>query len=475
VTDEWKQKISQVVWVSYASPSAVPDRGIQATPVAIRHDVAVLRSAGFTGLVTYGGSKSFVREAVASAESLGFEGLILGVWDPGSGEELDAVAAEADSPIVLGYCVGNEGYIRRYSRDVLLQAIDDLRSRTGKPVTTTEESDDYIDEDVHSIGDWVFPNTHAYFHGRSDPDRAVRWTVGAFKELRRLSGRFVWLKEVGLPTMGDSAKPLSEAAQERFYVMLAKTPVVFTHFEGYDQPWKRPGTVEPNWGIFRANRAPKELGQRLLARGALPRPQLAWRDVAPVDARPVAGGGGGRERSYVYEDSDSPRNHFSPTAYDGDCGDIRVDPAFEEDPYRGKSCIQVVYKTEGRAPNECAYAPPCKWASLSWRHPPHNKGKDKRFAAKGVNLSGYRRLVFWARAETNCRMQFFVGGVDERYGDSLAYPRNLLADLSETWQRFEIDLADADLRHIITGLGWVTNWDLNPAGVTFYLDEVYFE
>lgn len=72
-------------------------------------------------------------------------------------------------------------------------------------------------------------------------------------------------------------------------------------------------------------------------------------------------------------------------------------------------------------------------------------------------------------------MQFEVGGIIGPYGDSLAFPRSINAKLTTDWQEFEIDLDGADLTHIIGGFAWVTNWDTNPHGATFYLDDIRFE
>jgi hypothetical protein len=53
--------------------------------------------------------------------------------------------------------------------------------------------------------------------------------------------------------------------------------------------------------------------------------------------------------------------------------------------------------------------------------------------------------------------------------------RRTVAPLSEQWREFSIDLAGADLRHIIGGFCWATNWDTNLQGATFYLDDIRFE
>ncbi len=182
-----------------------------------------------------------------------------------------------------------------------------------------------------------------------------------------------------------------------------------------------------------------------------------------------------KTKFYVYQDANSPDNHYKPTGYMGDIGDIQMNEAFEGNPHSGKTSIQVVYKPKGNGPNTCKYSPPCKWAGVYWQEPPNNWGTDKALEGKGFNLSKYNRLVFWARADKKSKIEFKVGGISKPYGDSLAYARSTKANLTQAWQEFKIDLEGADLKHIIGGFAWATNWNNNPDGVTFYLDDIRFE
>ena len=180
-------------------------------------------------------------------------------------------------------------------------------------------------------------------------------------------------------------------------------------------------------------------------------------------------------RFYVYEDASSSNNHYEPTGYMGDVGDIRIVKNYEKNPHSGPESLQIVYSAKGTGPSECPYRGPCKWAGVYWQQPTNNWGKDQVSKAKGWDLSSYNRLLFAARAEKPATIEFKVGGIDAPYGDSLKDGRRKVAKLTEAWQEFEIDLTGADLRHIIGGFSWVTNWDTNPQGVTFYLDDVRFE
>ena len=450
----WLEEVSSIVWVAYSPPEADPDNGVEVSSESIREDLAVLHQAGFTGLVTYGSSGVLGRELPTLAQLRGFQGLIMGIWDPFNQEEIAAVEAAADLPIILGFCVGNEGLYKRYEMSDLSVVIQELREATGKPVATTEEIDDYSDENLIQLGDWVFPNAHPYFHNQLDPDAAVRWTQSAYDDLKRRTDQFVMFKEVGLPTSGDPEGSLSEASQERYYQRLVDTDVQFVYFEAFDQLWKTHLPIESHWGIFYSDRTPKLLGWQLMGKEPSPTPEPAF---------------------YIYRDAGSPDNHYRPTGYMGDVGDIHINEAFDGSSHSGQTSIRVVYDAEGKGQNECPYSPPCKWAGVYWQEPLNNWGRDAFWEGKGFDLSDYNRLVFWAKADRACVIEFKVGGINEPYGDSLVYPRSIYANLSEDWQEFEIELEGADLKHIIGGFVWVTNWDTNPGGVTFYLDTVRFE
>ncbi len=258
----WQQKVSSIRWVAYSPPSSNPNQNIEATIEAIGKDLAVLRQAGFAGLVTYGSSARMGHDLPTLAQSAGFQGLIMGIWDPTNQVEIANTEAAAKLPITLGFCIGNEGLGTRYGMAVLSKAIDSLRKATKKPVTTTEEIDDYSDKALLQLGDWVFPNAHPYFHNHLDPDAAVQWTQATYDDIVRRAGRFVMFKEVGLPTAGDSG--LSEESQMRYYQELAQTSVRFDYFEAFDQPWKTNLPVEPHWGLFRSDRTPKLLAASLM-------------------------------------------------------------------------------------------------------------------------------------------------------------------------------------------------------------------
>jgi exo-beta-1,3-glucanase (GH17 family) len=268
--------LARLCWIAYSpthfDPTTTPVQW--PTEADVREDLRVLRSAGFNGLVTYG-SNYANRDAPGQmldiprlAQEAGFEGMIVGVWDPTDEKELQAAEQAGLYPIVTGYSVGNEGLDERYKLDTLTSALDRLRRTTGKPVATTEQAGDYYENSpLWTISDWIFPNAHPFFSGNRDPQEAVAWTEKVFKTLDSVSDKPLIFKEVGLPSGGDTG--LSEARQARYYRLLRETGVAFVVFEAFDAPWKHLGSPkpdgtyslpdpEPHWGIFTSDRLPKE-------------------------------------------------------------------------------------------------------------------------------------------------------------------------------------------------------------------------
>lgn len=262
VNADWIARVRGIRWVDYSSPS--PSNSLTAETIA--RDLLMLKKAGFTGLVTYGSLGKMGRPFLAIAQALGFEGVIMGIWSPSSQGELKNAREAANLPIVMGYSIGNEGLYQPYERyhlQDLCSAIAELRRATGKPVATSEEIDDYLlYPELRLVGDWLFPISHSYWHGVKYALPAVKWQQAYYAALSNKTDRFIFFKEVGLPT--DGAYGLSDANLDLYYRELAKTEVQFVYFEAFDQPSKTGSSVEPYWGIFHSDRTPKSLAWNLM-------------------------------------------------------------------------------------------------------------------------------------------------------------------------------------------------------------------
>ena len=102
-------------------------------------------------------------------------------------------------------------------------------------------------------------------------------------------------------------------------------------------------------------------------------------------------------------------------------------------PHDGKTCIQVTYR--GPVPGGVG------WAGVYWQSPVDNWGTVP--GPTGYNLSRATRLTFWVRGTTGPeRVQFLVGGITGKYGDSLQPAvKTQVLTLSTTWQQVTIDLS----------------------------------
>jgi exo-beta-1,3-glucanase (GH17 family) len=229
----------------------------------VQEDLYLLRTNGFRSLVTYG-ARGVLGAIPAIARQTGFDGsVIMGIWDPFSEEEwANAVTQIA---FVDGYCLGNEGLGIRYTPETLAIRMEELRRVTGKPVTTTEPIDSYLDGPYRAWllahSDWLFPLAQPFLAAQLDPIQAVHWIVARRDYLVALSGMNVILKEAGFPSAGADGG--TEDAQRGFFAALNATELPFFHFEAFDQPWKRDvlghPEVEAHWGLYRADGTPKQV------------------------------------------------------------------------------------------------------------------------------------------------------------------------------------------------------------------------
>jgi hypothetical protein len=168
----------------------------------------------------------------------------------------------------------------------------------------------------------------------------------------------------------------------------------------------------------------------------------------------------------VYTDGGAPGNHYVPSGYMGDHRAVTMNQYWTGHPHHGKTCIRVTYR--GAVPGGVG------WAGVYWQSPANNWGTVPGLT--GYNLSQARRLTFWVRGTTGAeRVQFLVGGITGRYGDSLRPAvKTPVLKLSTSWQRVTITLAGKNLTHIIGGFGWVASAQNDPHGAIFYLDDIVY-
>lgn len=167
---------------------------------------------------------------------------------------------------------------------------------------------------------------------------------------------------------------------------------------------------------------------------------------------------------YVYHDKGDRGNHYIPSGWMGDYGDIKFDDKDAESPADGRTDIKIVYN--GKA------AQGANWAGIYWQIPANNWGEKPG----GFDLSNYKKLTFWAKGITGKEYiaTFKVGGITGDHGDSDAAEIGPVT-LTTKWSKYAIDLTGKNMQQIIGGFCWSASHDDNPDGFTMFLDEIRFE
>jgi hypothetical protein len=190
-------------------------------------------------------------------------------------------------------------------------------------------------------------------------------------------------------------------------------------------------------------------------------------------------------RTVIYDDAESGGERFVPSGWMKGLDGENWGPAEIPDlsirhwailPHSGTTCLRIAWRP--RRENE--------WVGVYWQRPQNNWG-----AYPGLNLSGARRLTFWARGATGREVvEFKFGGIDCRkprgdpgksrppcnYVDSTSQPLStgpLL--LKPYWKQYAIDLSGHDLSCVLGGFCWVASALYNPAECVLYLDDVVIE
>ncbi|MFH2136921.1 MAG: hypothetical protein ABII88_00245 [Candidatus Omnitrophota bacterium] len=166
----------------------------------------------------------------------------------------------------------------------------------------------------------------------------------------------------------------------------------------------------------------------------------------------------------VYYDRGDRNNHYIPSGWMGDYGDIKMNDNYKENPHSGKTSIQFNYSAKGKQG--------ANWCGVAWQNPANNWGEKDG----GKDLRGATKLTFWARGELGNEriLEVKFGGIGGTYADSDSVGIGPV-DLTAEWKQYTIDLADCDLSYIIGGFCWSTSADANPEGCTFYFDDIQFE
>jgi len=160
----------------------------------------------------------------------------------------------------------------------------------------------------------------------------------------------------------------------------------------------------------------------------------------------------------VFDEAGRESAPYVPSGWMGDAKSIKLDLKCEEHPHAGKTCIRVDF-TEGKG-----------WGGVVWQSP----GGDWGGRAGGLDLTGARKLTFWARGQKGGEeVSFELGliGHDKRFFDTAN--GKLKATLTADWKQYSIDLSGKDLSRIKTGFSWTVAASGEP--ITFFLDDIQYE
>jgi len=186
-------------------------------------------------------------------------------------------------------------------------------------------------------------------------------------------------------------------------------------------------------------------------------------EVTVVEEKIQETAGGTEEVFNIYTEKWAGDNHYAPSGWMGDFGDIKIEDNSRVDPHSGNTCIEISYTAKG--------SHGAGWMGIYWQNPPNNWGDQMG----GYDLTGYKKLVFWAKGEKGREVisEIKIGGISGEFFDSDSASIGPIK-LTKEWQQFEIDLEDLDLAYISGGFCLSARASENPEGFTVYFDDIQY-
>ncbi|MFA6358374.1 MAG: hypothetical protein WCY09_06925 [Candidatus Omnitrophota bacterium] len=172
----------------------------------------------------------------------------------------------------------------------------------------------------------------------------------------------------------------------------------------------------------------------------------------------------GPKEFVIFLDKNAKENHYIPSGWMGDYGDVKMNDQAAENPHAGTTSIQFIYSAK-KSQNQ-------GWAGVYWQNPSNNWGNKKG----GFDLTGMTKLTFWARGAKGGEViqKVIIGGIKGTYPDTVSVEMGPI-ELTDAWKQYTVNLVGKDLSYLNGAFGWTTTADLNPSGATFYIDDIKFE
>jgi len=161
----------------------------------------------------------------------------------------------------------------------------------------------------------------------------------------------------------------------------------------------------------------------------------------------------------VYDEKGSTNNHYVASGWMGTVKGLKMDDGCTTNAHSGKYCVRF------------EYGEPDDWAGIVWQDPADDWGD----LPGGWNLTGAKKLSFWARGEKGGETATFKYGIlgqDKNYADSSSGEINDVK-LTVEWKKYTIELDGKDLSRIKTS--FVCTVRGQGAPVVFFLDDIRYE
>ncbi len=165
---------------------------------------------------------------------------------------------------------------------------------------------------------------------------------------------------------------------------------------------------------------------------------------------------------YVYSDlgTEKPGYDFAPSGWMGNNLDaLEVDSCHTENTRHGPCCMKIVFSDAN------------SWAGIVWQNPAGNWGDEDG----GLDLTGAKKLTFWARGERGNEMVEFKMGVigpNKKFHDSGRAGLGRVR-LDKNWKQFTIPLDGVNLSRIVSGFCFSVKG--RSDAIIFYLDDIIYE
>ena len=178
--------------------------------------------------------------------------------------------------IVVALNVGNEALVdwndHMVSLEKVIEYVETVKAAVAQPVTVADNYEWWIEDGaaLAAVVDFLGVHTYPVWEGKPI-DEGLSYTLQNLEAVRAaLPDKPMAILEAGWATTASEFRDRAgEAQQARYYRELydwAKTAnVTVFFFEAFDEPWKgdpdNPRGAEKHWGLFFADRTPKQVMQ----------------------------------------------------------------------------------------------------------------------------------------------------------------------------------------------------------------------